>query len=107
MMKKQFLSKINSIIEAQPKVCAHPLLPTRYKIKEKFSLIINNQIIEGFDNIFIDNYYDIHFLKDNINIKSINLYDVVDVSIKDSQWNINYLIFFLKQILIIIMLMIN
>ncbi|MBX7076391.1 MAG: hypothetical protein K1X33_03610 [Methanobacteriaceae archaeon] len=85
MMKKQFLSKINSIIEAQPKVCAHPLLPTRYKIKEEFSLIINNQIIEGFDTIFIDNYYDIHFLKDNINIKSINLYDVVDVSIKDSQ----------------------
>jgi hypothetical protein len=85
MLKKQFLSNINSIIEAQPKVCAHPLSPTKYKIKEGFLLIINNEIINNIDTIFIDNYYDIHFLKENKDIKSINLYDIFQVSIKNFQ----------------------
>ncbi|MDD2643531.1 MAG: hypothetical protein PHC65_02470 [Methanobacteriaceae archaeon] len=80
MLQKQFLSKLSSILQAQPKVCAHPLAPVRYKIIEDYALIINNIKINEFDTFFIDNYYDIHFLRKDMEVDVLNLYDVVEVS---------------------------
>ena len=34
----------------------------------------------SFDTFFIDNYYDIHFLRKDMEVDVLNLYDVVEVS---------------------------